>query len=130
MSFCFKGSNNKNKTIYQGCPLQETLTVKQLCLHVKLMQVRSLNLSATSCSPVQFLFSAYSIHIEYSPIKCNSFIKNQVQNLTSYDTKYTVNTRIKETGFLHLGSEFLNKIHHFDQGKRYMLPWKAHSLYV
>ena len=41
-------------------------------------------------------------------------------------TQDTVNTLIKETEFFTFGSEFLNKIHHFYQGKRYRLPRKGH----
>ena len=31
---------------------------------------------------------------------------------------FTVNTHVKETGFSHLGSEFLNRNHNLHQGKR------------
>ena len=42
----------------------------------------------------------------------------------------TVKTRIKETRFLHLGTEFLNEINHFYHGKRYKLHRKIHFFFI
>ena len=81
------------------------------------------------CIPIKISFAYARIFIRNClPILlfliCFLFLNNHCR--TAGGSPYTVNTRIKENGFLHLGSEFLNKIHHFNQGKRYRLPRKGH----
>ena len=73
-------------------------------------------------SPQTNLFTAYSFLLGLS--------RWYSWSVNDWVTLNTVNARLKETGFVHLGSEFLNKIHNFYQGKRYRLPWKGHFLHI